>query len=196
MLGRDFSYADGDPADWRMAPNAYPRLVWQKGYSGGSGTAEDPYTISTVADWQELIGTSDDWDKHFNLLNDIDFEGINLTPIAPDTDPVREDHQGTPFTGTFEGKDHSIRHCRIQAQKRLCRNIRLYWFRRRDSECGYAGCQYQRGGMVHWWPCRNQLGGDIQLFYNRNGIRTTFRRWIGRIQYRNHHFLLFRGFRF
>jgi len=27
-------------------------------YSGGSGTAEDPYKISTVADWQELIATS------------------------------------------------------------------------------------------------------------------------------------------
>ena len=102
--GWDFSYADGDPADWRIVPNAYPRLVWQKGYSGGSGTAEDPYTISTVADWQELIGTSDDWDKHFNLLNDIDFEGINLTPIAPDIDPVRNDHRGHNSQGFLKAK--------------------------------------------------------------------------------------------
>ena len=61
----------------------FAAIVCAGTYSGGSGTAEDPYRISTVADWQELIvHLLDDWDKHFILLNDIDFGGINITPIG------------------------------------------------------------------------------------------------------------------
>jgi hypothetical protein len=83
-------------------------------YSGGSGTGEDPYKISTVADWQELIATTADYDKHFVLLNDIDFEGINLTPVAPDTNPSADDYQGTPFNGSFDGAGHILRHITIE----------------------------------------------------------------------------------
>ena len=36
-------------------------------YSGGAGTAEDPYRISTVGDWEELTITAGDWDKPFVL---------------------------------------------------------------------------------------------------------------------------------
>jgi hypothetical protein len=69
-------------------------------YSGGSGTAEDPYKISTAADWQELIAASTDWDKRFVLLNDIDFGGQPLTPIG---------NISTGFTGIFDGQGHVLR---------------------------------------------------------------------------------------
>lgn len=75
-------------------------------YSGGSGTADDPYKISTVADWQELIATSADYGQHFILLNDIDFDGINLTPVAPDINPTSNGYQGSPFTGHFDGNNN------------------------------------------------------------------------------------------
>jgi hypothetical protein len=68
-------------------------------YSGGTGTAEDPYKIGTVADWKELIAASGDWGKHFILLNDIDFGGVLLTPVGNST---------TPFTGVFDGNGHTI----------------------------------------------------------------------------------------
>ena len=78
-------------------------------YGGGSGTAEEPCRISTVADWQELIAASGDWDKHFVLVNDIDFGGANLTPVAPDTDPTEwYGFQGTAFTGLFDGNGHIL----------------------------------------------------------------------------------------
>jgi GLUG motif-containing protein len=108
--GWDFSETDGDPADWWMPGNDYPRLVWevQTGpYSGGSGTEADPYQISTVADWQELIDTTADWDKYFRLMNNIDFDGIALTPVAPDTS-TSDYYQGTPFNGVFDGNGHVI----------------------------------------------------------------------------------------
>lgn len=73
-------------------------------YSGGSGTAEDPYKISTVADWQELIATSAEWDKNYILLNDIDFGGANLAPIGNGL---------KPFTGVIEGNRHVLRDVKI-----------------------------------------------------------------------------------
>jgi hypothetical protein len=56
----------------------FAAIVCAGTYSGGSGTAEDPYKISTVADWKYLTYTSADWGKNFILLNDIDFQGNKL----------------------------------------------------------------------------------------------------------------------
>jgi hypothetical protein len=69
-------------------------------YSGGSGTPEDPYRISTVADWQELIAASGDWDKHFIMVNDIDFGGIDLGSVGD-------------FTGVFDGNSHVLRNVNV-----------------------------------------------------------------------------------
>jgi hypothetical protein len=82
-------------------------------YSGGSGTSMNPYKISTVADWQELIATSADWSKRFILLNDIDFGGANLTPVAPDTNPNISGPQGISFKGIFNGNGHVLRNAVI-----------------------------------------------------------------------------------
>lgn len=86
-------------------------------YSGGSGTAEDPFRISSVADWQELIASSADWDKNFSLLNDIDFGGIDLTPVAPDAS-LDYGYQGPSFTGVFEGNHHVVGNATINLPSR------------------------------------------------------------------------------
>lgn len=69
-------------------------------YSGGSGTAEDPYKISTVTDWQELIATSADWDMQFILTTDIDFAGVFISRVEF-------------FDGVFNGQRHVIRNATI-----------------------------------------------------------------------------------
>ena len=69
-------------------------------YGGGSGTEEDPYQISTVTHWQNLMNTPDDWDKHFILTANLDLQGITLSPVGNDS---------KPFTGVFDGNDHIIR---------------------------------------------------------------------------------------
>ena len=63
-------------------------------YSGGSGTAEDPYRIATAEDLMALGETPDDYDKHFVLTADIDLDPnlpggkvFKRAVIAPDTDP-------------------------------------------------------------------------------------------------------------
>jgi hypothetical protein len=78
-------------------------------YGGGTGTAGNPYQISTVVHWQELINTPSDWNKQFVLTADIDFGGINLTPVAPDVNNSTWQYEGTAFTGYFDGHGHTLR---------------------------------------------------------------------------------------
>jgi len=71
-------------------------------YSGGSGTAEDPYQLSTDSDIDSLSTATDDWGMNFTLTNDITLEG-NHTPIAP----------GAGFSGDFDGNGYIIKNLTI-----------------------------------------------------------------------------------
>ncbi len=69
-------------------------------YSGGAGTEAEPYQIGSVADWTTLTVTEADWDKHFILIQDIDFADATITPIGG-------------FTGVFDGDGHIVRNGNI-----------------------------------------------------------------------------------
>jgi hypothetical protein len=83
-------------------------------FAGGTGEPDDPYQIATA---EQLISIGSDpnlLDKHFILLNDIDLDPnlpdgqvFKKALIAPSED--RYYLRGTPFTGTFSGRGHSIR---------------------------------------------------------------------------------------
>ncbi|WP_048145600.1 PEGA domain-containing protein [Methanoplanus limicola] len=69
-------------------------------YSGGSGTADDPYQISTSSDINELSGSPDDWGKNFTVINNISiFDDTLVNPIGNIT------HL---FTGNFSGQGYTI----------------------------------------------------------------------------------------
>jgi hypothetical protein len=85
----------------------FPAIAPAGPYSGGSGTQAEPYRISAVPDWQELVATPADWASHFVLTADIDLNGVSITPVAPDTS-TSYGFDGTPFTGVFDGNDHII----------------------------------------------------------------------------------------
>lgn len=74
-------------------------------YSGGSGTKEDPWVISTVDDLQKLAETVNDGEsysgKYFIQDTDLDLMGITWEPIGY-TDG------GYYFSGHYDGKNHSI----------------------------------------------------------------------------------------
>jgi hypothetical protein len=85
-------------------------------YSGGSGTAEDPYQIATAADLIALGESARLYDRHFILTADIDLDPklpgrkvFDKAVIAPashmDTYPYV---QGTHFRGVFDGNGHTI----------------------------------------------------------------------------------------
>ncbi len=95
-------------------------------YSGGSGTAKDPYQLATAADLIALGETPADYSRCFILTADIDLDPklpgrkvFDKAVIAPDTDPTPDEdgynpHSGTDFTGVFDGKGHTISHLTIQ----------------------------------------------------------------------------------
>lgn len=94
-------------------------LVWTASaqpYSGGTGTAADPYQLGTADDLLGLSAASGDWDKHFVLTADIDLDGQTFlqAPIAPDIS-VGAGFQGTPFIGMFDGRGHTVFNLTITA---------------------------------------------------------------------------------
>ena len=86
----------------------FAAMVCAGTYSGGSGTAEDPYQISTVADWQELSATPMTG-KSLYSLNDLDFEGVTVNPIGYADFDQEGQIFGIPFTGIFDGNGFTIR---------------------------------------------------------------------------------------
>ena len=95
-------------------------------FSGGSGTADDPYQIATAADLIALGETPDDYDKHFILTADIDLDPnlpgrrvFDRAVIAPDVNNATGGFQGTPFTGVFDGGGHTVSHMTMTGASRL-----------------------------------------------------------------------------
>ncbi len=74
-------------------------------YYGGSGEPNNPYQIANVADLLTLANDTNDYNKCFILIND-----INLDPCLPGgqvfTTAVIESEIG--FSGTFDGAGHKI----------------------------------------------------------------------------------------
>jgi hypothetical protein len=68
-------------------------------YFGGSGEPNDPYQIATPADWQQLMSTSSDWSKAFDLIADVNLADIAITPVG---------NASVKFTGSFGGNGYTI----------------------------------------------------------------------------------------
>ncbi len=79
-------------------------------YSGGNGTAREPYQIASIEDLLLARKTSTDYHRHFCLACDIDLSGhiFSHAIIAPDMDDDRAHFQGRPFTGHFDGQGHVL----------------------------------------------------------------------------------------
>ena len=80
-------------------------------YSGGTGTADDPYQIGSATDLLALAANTGDYDANFILTADINLESsgpFTTAVIAPDTDNSNSDFDGIAFTGKFDGGDHTI----------------------------------------------------------------------------------------
>jgi predicted outer membrane repeat protein len=72
-------------------------------YGGGTGEPNNPYLIYT-AEHLNTIGTeSNDWDKHFKLMADIDLSGYTGTDFN-----VIGIGFMTAFSGVFDGNGHTI----------------------------------------------------------------------------------------
>jgi hypothetical protein len=77
--------------------------VAQKKYGGGTGEPNNPYLIYT-AEQMNIIGAEpNDWDKHFQLMADIDLAAYMGTDFN-----IIGTYDLRPFTGVFNGNNHTI----------------------------------------------------------------------------------------
>jgi len=82
----------------------------QSKYGGGTGESDLPYLIYTVEHLNTISAETNDWDKHFKLMADIDLFNYRYIAavIAADVDPCEPGFQGMSFTGVLDGNGHKI----------------------------------------------------------------------------------------
>ena len=89
-----------------LALLAFGPMAWAQ-FSGGTGTAEDPYLISSKADWNALHNQVKNGNlytgKFFKMTADI---GTVTTPIGYTSD--YDNKEGNFFEGTFDGNGHIL----------------------------------------------------------------------------------------
>ncbi len=76
--------------------------IVKREFSGGAGTKDNPYLISTATELQNLLNQSKWWgaNYYFLLVNDIDASSIRVqTPMS----------ESNPFRATLDGGFHTIR---------------------------------------------------------------------------------------
>jgi len=78
-------------------------------YSGGNGTQEAPYLISTAEDFKTIGDTPADWDKRFKLTQSIDLSGYDETNLQMIGRWVALGSlSNQPFKGEFDGNGMTI----------------------------------------------------------------------------------------
>jgi hypothetical protein len=108
--GWDIVTSANPVAVWGINPDAnmgYPFLTWQDYdpvpvevmFSGGSGTEEDPYQLTS---WADLDGVRNFADAYFVLMNDLDGDSPGYAGTGDTWSPI------DGFTGTFDGNGHTI----------------------------------------------------------------------------------------
>ena len=86
-------------------------------FAGGTGTPATPWQIGAPAHLNAIRGEY--LDDHFMLTTDLDFLGYTYDDLAKGWLPIGHDtnavggHQGTKFTGSFDGDGKVIRNLRI-----------------------------------------------------------------------------------
>ncbi|NQV36189.1 MAG: hypothetical protein HQ515_26085, partial [Phycisphaeraceae bacterium] len=91
-------------------------------YSGGLGTLQAPYVLSSPEDLIQLSTSPRDYDKHFVFTADIDLAGyaFDQAVIAPRTedfvDPFSDEGS---FTGTIDGNGHVVSNLTITGGNHL-----------------------------------------------------------------------------
>ncbi len=79
-------------------------------YGGGTGLPDDPYLIYTAEQMNEIGANSEDWDKHFKLMANIDlgsYTGKSFKIIGASSDNA--------FRGVFDGNGKEIANLRYSS---------------------------------------------------------------------------------
>ncbi len=81
--------------------------VKKESYSGGYGTAQQPYLINTKSDLLSLLGDLSSSNSDYQLASDIDLQGEKIDVGGSGT--------SSAFEGTLDGNGYSIKNCTVKA---------------------------------------------------------------------------------
>ncbi len=113
-------------------------------YSGGSGTAGDPYQIGSAADLLAMAADTGDYNKYFILTADIDLGSsgtFTKAVIAWDIDNSNAYFDGHRFAGVFDGAGHKINNLTINTNGEKRDYIGLFGSNRYGGEIKNLGLQ-------------------------------------------------------
>lgn len=79
-------------------------------YSGGSGTASDPYLIASK---EQFLTIGNALDKHYRLVRDIDFAGMTIAPFGEKRSPSGAYSYEDAFTGSIDGNGYQVKNLNI-----------------------------------------------------------------------------------
>jgi hypothetical protein len=168
------------PAVGIVAPRGAPvSIVVSIGsrYSGGFGTAINPYQIAAVSDWNNLMNTSADWNKYFIMTADVNLQGISLTPLGNTT---------TQFTGVFNGNNHIIRNAVIHNP--ATDYIGLFGYLGSSAQVRNLGVEdVNITGNLNVGGLAGYNYGSISNCYSRGTIRSNNSQFTGGLVGQNYH---------
>lgn len=90
-----------------FADKSFSFTIKNSSFSGGEGTEEYPYLVSTTEDLATLSSDSQYWGKniYYKLINNLDLKGANFSGIG---------NSSKPFSGIFDGGNCEISNFKIQ----------------------------------------------------------------------------------
>ena len=96
-------------------------------YSGGTGEPNNPYLIATPNDMNEIGTHPEDWGSYFILVNDVNLANyteteFNLIGVWVE----KHDSNNKPFTGVFDGNDHTISNFTYKSNDANCIGLFVY----------------------------------------------------------------------
>ncbi|MHC4882310.1 MAG: GLUG motif-containing protein [Planctomycetota bacterium] len=166
---------------WAITSNQYPS-IYRELYSGGDGSPQNPFRISSAQDLISLGKHEEDYYGCFIIINDIDLSGyvFDDAVIAPDTGTRARMFNGSHFYRYLNAQGHSIDNLTIQsdAELKVCiglfgaigefaevRGLRLQNVSITGSEMFYVGgvCGLNSGGTIK--QC--SVSGNVQ---GRSGV--------------------------
>ncbi len=148
------------------------KAVFIQKYDSGAGTSDNPYRISTLDQLKKLSEVSSDWSSCFVLTTDIDAtdtknwnNGKGFSPIGNNT--------STTFTGTFNGKGHTISNLYIHRTSSDCIGLFGFVMTGRIDSLGIIDCDLSggenTGGMVGY----NYKNSIISNSYSTGSVSGT-----------------------
>jgi len=153
-------------------------------YNGGTGEPNDPYRIATPENLNDVGNHQEDWDKHFILVNDVNFTEYAGTQSESIGIYIEwNEPNNRPFTGVFDGNDNAIWNFTLNSDRRnsvglfgylgyagQIRNLRMENIDINDVNSVYIGglVGFNQGSIMN---CL--MSGSVKGYHNVGGLVGT-----------------------